>query len=366
MFIINVLVLLLNTIVLPYTEIVLSPYIPDGSKFLLMFRVKDLAKKRLHRAPHSPSAAPSPPGELERELKKQLIDVLSTEKSSRRGTSLPNLPGLHEPEVSTPNRSNTSIRIEPRKIGSASKADRAENGTSGMNGVPQAAPQPDDILSERLEKLNETLLLLHEDGTWAKEDPDPHYVKTEKKHTIFVIANYFVLFLSLIAISAEIHENAPFWIGWIDENVTSVQSCSADKDALFKCVSEGNFSGLVASVILWASQSVVTKRFFLFGFDSPKKLWTVVYEGVITALCWGTSYLAIRRGLNPDTRSDWLRKYWKDAVYGSLAGFNAAFMKAVLKNLLPQADEVLDVLETRQIGIVKFLGRVFKGESIGA
>ena len=88
----------------------------------------------------------------------------------------------------------------------------------------------------------------------------------------------------LFAISAEIYERAPTWIEYINENVDSVKNCSVDRDTLFECVSEGNFSGLIASVILYASQSVATKRFFLFGFDSPQKLWTVVYEAGVTAL----------------------------------------------------------------------------------
>ena len=71
----------------------------------------------------------------------------------------------------------------------------------------------------------------------------------------------------------------------------------------------------------------------MFGFETPLKLWIVVYESFVTAFCWGVSYMFIRRGMNPDTRRNFMQKYWKDAVYGSLAGFNAAFMKQVLKNL---------------------------------
>lgn len=325
--------------VYPHEEIVLSPHIPDGSKFLLKFRIKDLTlklnKQDPFKAPPSPSAAPSPPGELEQELQRQISDVLSSKENHNRSASSP--PKLKMPDI--PALSNPSMNIG-EKVGSP--------------------PSKNDAISERLEKLNETLLLLHEEGTWAKDELQD--IKTEKKQVIFVLANYFVLFLSLIAISAEIHERAPNWVEQMQENYFIVQNCAAGKDELFQCVSEGNFSGLVASVILWASKSVATKRFFLFGFDSPQKLWTVVYEAGVTAICWGTSYLAIRRGLNPDTRQHCLSKYWKDAVYGSLAGFNAAFMKAVLKNLLPQADEILDVMEHRQIRLFNFIGRALQSE----
>jgi hypothetical protein len=183
----------------------------------------------------------------------------------------------------------------------------------------------------------------------------------ERKQVVFVLANYFVLFLSLIVISAEIHERAPRWMDWVNTHVDSVQSCSKDSDALYKCVSEGNLAGLVASFIFWITRSAATKNILPFGFDSPQKLWTVVYEALVSALCWGTSYIFIRRGLNPDTRRHFLHKYWKDAIYGSLAGFNAAFLKAVLKNLIPQ-DQVLDALETRQLRVVGWLSNVFRNE----
>ena len=180
----------------------------------------------------------------------------------------------------------------------------------------------------------------------------------ERKQVVFVLANYFVLFLSLIVILAEIHERAPRWMDWVTTHVDSVQSCSKDSGALYKCVSEGNLAGLVASFIFWVTRSAATKNILLFGFDSPQKLWTVVYEALVTALCWGTSYIFIRRGLNPDTRRHFLHKYWKDAIYGSLAGFNAAFLKAVLKNLIPQ-DQVLDAVQTRHSVVVGWLSHIF-------
>lgn len=178
--------------------------------------------------------------------------------------------------------------------------------------------------------------------------------RQEKKQVIFVMANYFVLFLSLIAISVEIQARAPQWASWMETQLKNVQDCAADQDALFKCVSNGDIAGLIASVLLWLSRSVATKRIFLFGFETTGKLWTVVYESFVTSACWGFSYMFIRRGMNPDTRNRFLQKYWKDAVYGSLAGFNAAFMKQVLKNLIPQ-EAVEDALRDRQLKILSWL-----------
>ena len=178
--------------------------------------------------------------------------------------------------------------------------------------------------------------------------------REEKRQVVFVVANYFVLFLALIALSAEIQARAPNWLKMMEDQLQSVQNCSENQEALFECVSRGDFAGLIASLILWLTRSVATRRIFLFGFDTPKKLWTVVYESLVTSICWGVSYLFIRRGMNPDTRSRFVQKYWKDAVYGSLAGFNATFLKQILKNLIPQ-EVVEDALRERHLKVLGWL-----------
>ena len=183
-------------------------------------------------------------------------------------------------------------------------------------------------------------------------------MQTEKRQVIFVIANYFVLFLSFIAICAELSARFPPWLNSLEKQLENVQKCSTDQESLFECVSRGDYAGLIASFALVLSRSSATKRFFLFGFETPKKLWAVVYESMVTAICWGFSYIMIRRGMNPDTRVGFLRKYWKDAVYGSLAGFNAAFLKHVLKNLIPQEifeHALQDALQERQLKILSWL-----------
>jgi hypothetical protein len=65
----------------------------------------------------------------------------------------------------------------------------------------------------------------------------------------------------------------------------------------------------------------------------------------------------IRRGMNPDTRPNFIAKYWKDAVYGSLAGFNASFLKAVLKNLVPQ-EAVEHALQDNQLRILSWFPKM--------
>ena len=209
----------------------------------------------------------------------------------------------------------------------------------------------EDPIEARLRQITDILL------ADRKKTTDGHgreRRREEKRQVVFVVANYFVLFLALIAISAEIQARAPNWLKMMEEQLQSVQNCSESQEALFECVSRGDFAGLIAALILWLSRSVATRRIFLFGFDTPKKLWTVVYESLVTSICWGISYLFIRRGMNPDTRPRFVQKYWKDAVYGSLAGFNAAFLKQVLKNLIPQ-EVVEDALRERHLKVLGWL-----------
>lgn len=237
-----------------------------------------------------------------------------------------------------------------------------------------AEERTDALIEQQLRQLNELFLQRRSGAGVGAQYPkstseqttdhlaeEEKYHREEKKQVIFLIGNYLVLFMSLIALSAEIQSRLPQMMQWVSENYDSVQNCATDRDALVDCLSKGDFSGLVASFLLWATQSVAAKRVFLFGFESPKKLWTVVYEALVTAVCWGISYLFIRRGLNPNTRQNFVHKYWKDAVYGSLAGFNAAFLKAVLKNLVPQ-DVALEALEGRQLKIFHWLGALLADE----
>lgn len=207
--------------------------------------------------------------------------------------------------------------------------------------------QPESSVDAKLRQITELLLM-------DKQKTQHHYPRVEKRQVIFVLANYFVLFVAFITVMAEIQARAPNWLSWMETQLENVQNCSTDQDALFKCISNGEFAGLFASVILWLSRSATTKRLFLFGFDSPQKLWTVFYESLVGAFCWGCSYMFIRRGMNPDTRPNFLQKYWKDAVYGSLAGFNATFMKQVLKNLIPQ-EAVEEAFNDRQLKILSWL-----------
>jgi len=133
-------------------------------------------------------------------------------------------------------------------------------------------PRQEDPVEAQLRQITE--LLLND----RKEKIRVFNSRYEKRQVVFTLANYFVLFLSLIAISAEIQARAPKWLRNLEKQMKNVQDCASNKEALFQCVSNGDFAGLVASIIIWLTRSVATRRIFLFGFETPQKLWTVVYE----------------------------------------------------------------------------------------
>jgi hypothetical protein len=304
------------------------------------------------RAPVSPSAAPSPyPSTLDLNglgLNPNQLALLGARLQGHE------MPYDNSKEYNSKTPKSERNRIYRDKMIPSPNRDQSENSknhdtddndndtTLEMNSL-----HPEDQIEKSLRQITELLI--------ADRTKNRYVPRQEKRQVVFVLANYFVLFLSLIAISAEIQGKIPEWHKSIEQHLKNVQSCSKDEDSLYECVSKGDLAGLVASVVLWISRSAATRRIFLFGFESPQKLWTVVYESLVTAFCWGFSYMFIRRGMNPDTSRNFLYKYWKDAVYGSLAGFNAAFMKHVLKNLIPQEAIEDALLQDRKLKILSWL-----------
>ena len=54
----------------------------------------------------------------------------------------------------------------------------------------------------------------------------------------------------------------------------------------------------------------------------------------VNFLCWSSTYLFIRRYLNPETSSVVFKKFSCDAFYGGLAAASTAFMKPILSAAL--------------------------------
>jgi len=345
----------------PPEEIVLSPYIPNASRLIVRFATTDegnLTPPKYTRfsdyssgPPDSPSAAPSPyPTSLNLNglgLNANQLALLGTRLNSLQVPLGEKGDTKSRGKLQQKNGRKSQPSKQTQSEKKSSKDDDDEDTNSKESNFEVASLHPEDQIQKSLRDI--TGLLLRERGGRQQYAP-----RQEKRQVIFVLANYFVLFLSLIAISAEIQARAPGWHAAMEQQLKNVHDCSKDKESLFNCVENGDMAGLVASVVLWVSRSAATKRIFLLGFGSSNKLWTAVYESLVTAICWGFSYMFIRRGMNPDNNRDFLRRYWKDAVYGSLAGFNAAFMKQVLKNLIPQ-EVIEDALQERQLKILSWL-----------
>jgi len=175
---------------------------------------------------------------------------------------------------------------------------------------------------------------------------------TNENNIFLVLLNFSLAFIMVVTVFTKIHTSLPSFLSTCIGNdshkkAKALYSCmrthigknnNTDHTAnLYGCAVEGNLGGVFASVCHWFRVEYYDTNLFLFGFNTPEDLQNIVYESVIGAVCWGVSYLWIRRGMNPETRKGYYKKYWKDAVYGSLAGFNGTFMKGVLKQALKNA-----------------------------
>jgi len=208
-------------------------------------------------APESPSAAPSPHPSRARGLDAKQIAALK----------MPDARNHDHEKLATASIQHT----EQPEVADEDHNDQKDDNDDSENELVPAQVQ--DPIEARLNQIAELLL----SDRVARRQQDG-YRRREKTQVIFVLANYFVLFLSLIAISAEIQARAPNWLNSLEQQMRDVQDCASDKEALFQCVTNGDFAGLIASVMIWLTRSVATRRIFLFGFETSYKLWTAVYE----------------------------------------------------------------------------------------
>jgi hypothetical protein len=288
-------------------EIVLSPFIPDGSQFLLQFSLHDTNEDGGTKTPASqyssvyppvsPSAAPSP---------HPTKDFLSGLNANQ--LALLKIPAENGRNKNSFGKSSTHAKSMPQRTLSRSnlqdkgrdeKSDEDEDHTNVLGEGYEDDDTDDEIqmhtredpIEARLRQITELLIRDRQQKNSGSSSR-----RQEKRQVVFVLANYFVLFLSLIAISAEIQARAPNWLSNLESHMQNVQDCAANQEALFQCVTNGDFAGLVASVIIWLTRSVATRRIFLFGFETRQKLWSVVYESresilsILFCICPPQSY----------------------------------------------------------------------------
>lgn len=341
-------------------EIVLSPFIPDGSKFLVRYSFPPPVKTIYDyssTAPYSPSRALTPVNS-ETELEK-LPDLDIGPPASI----------TEHPAASTTVCTSTTTNTD----GDPSSQVTQEIANSAQDKLCKVTPSA-DVSRRSITEGSSGMVGAMTPEMRANPDPVTVVVKVntpmqQLKYVIWVITKSFISFLTIVRICAELYERSPAWKEQIIGHLENVEACAVDRDSLFECVSRGDFSGLMASFVIWIT-SKTTRRFFLFGFDSVQTLYHCVYEAFVSSFCWGCSYMFIRRGLNPDTRTNCLLKYWKDCAYGTLANLFQNFIKAVLKNLIPKEavkeafDEAIrastaeDKFGFLGLGILKKIGKV--------
>ena len=61
-----------------------------------------------------------------------------------------------------------------------------------------------------------------------------------------------------------------------------------------------------------------------------KQVRNTLVETLVAFLCWSSTYLFVRRLLNPETSPVCFQKFSADAFYGGLAAASAAFIKPIL------------------------------------
>lgn len=305
-------------------EIVLSPYIPDGSRFLIRYSFPPPVKTIYDyssTAPYSPSRALSPVNSATELEKLPELDIgPSVESNTTDCNSTTNTESLIE-QPQTPELQNKKATIQENI--NKSTCSTVASATEGGNSIRHTFTESSSGIGGLTPEMHSTVVV------------KVNTPMQQCKYVIWVIAKCFISFLTVVRICSELYERSPAWTEQLIAHMENVNACAVDRDSLFECVSRGDFSGLMASFVIWIT-SKTTRQFFLFGFDSVHTLYHCVYEALVSSFCWGCSYMFIRRGLNPDTRTNCLLKYWKDCAYGTLANFFQNFIKTVLKNLLPE------------------------------
>ena len=86
---------------------------------------------------------------------------------------------------------------------------------------------------------------------------------------------------------------------------------------------------LLIAMALTPSSGVFVDYVLLQGFQSKHDRKTII-ECYINFLCWSSTYLFVRRMLNPETGSVAFKKFSADAFYGGLAAASTAFIKPFL------------------------------------
>lgn len=94
----------------------------------------------------------------------------------------------------------------------------------------------------------------------------------------------------------------------------------------------------LANVVAWLSGNIFSALLspintLMFGYQTNHESCHHLYESMRVGISWGLTSLFIRRGLNPDLRDGgrFLRKYWRDALFGAFALACCVFLKLAVR-----------------------------------
>ena len=114
---------------------------------------------------------------------------------------------------------------------------------------------------------------------------------------------------------------------------TTVISTSSPEISSFFCSYGAPCLILLIAMALTPSSGEYMDYILLKGFQT-KRHRNIIVECYINFLCWSSTYLFVRRFLNPETSAVVFKKFSADAFYGGLAAASTAFIKPILSAAL--------------------------------
>jgi hypothetical protein len=133
--------------------------------------------------------------------------------------------------------------------------------------------------------------------------------KLTNRDVFYILAVYLALPLFVLLVTSQVHEHLhvvlPSDAGKKPKNITTTN--------------------------MFIMEYLRASNLLLLGFPSSQTLWSTIYERVLSVLCWGLSFLFIRKGCNPESPVHFVANYWRGAVLSSLMILYSTFGRAVFQ-----------------------------------
>ena len=141
---------------------------------------------------------------------------------------------------------------------------------------------------------------------------------------------YFALPILAVTITATLHEYLSVTFNadddWLQKDgsiCSSGFSCSANTNTSLPFVESDRATSLIIALI--------ESKILLLGFPSQNELRHQVFESLLGAVCWGTCFLFIRKGCNPQSRRNFIQRFEKGTVIAFLSIFYGSMWRSIIK-----------------------------------